>query len=695
MEKTPAENIEAATAGTVKNLAGLALWSLALLGPWLYREIAGGQAAPFWCGTQSGTWLVVGIAVAGAAVFIFLAGGVLQWLLRRFAKATLPSPAAAFAGLVVLWAVLILVLGGSPVLVSIQTVLYPLVLFLAAVFLRIIFGMPYAASGFAAVAALASGIAAHEVIARTLLLDETRAHAALGHSLMWMGFVGLAGVLLMAFPRKGYRLYRAAVLAVLACGLPVWLVAAPYFGKRPETPIKSVVLITIDACRADHLSVYGSTNPTPNIDAVAERGVVFERAYVTAPWTLPSVYSMFASEYSPLWLEDQNVVEWASSVKTAFFDLHQPTIAELFQEKGYTTGAFIGNSLLDDPKRLLRGMETVKVLPNSSAETHNPCAGMPLLGSAMTRIWPDLERKWPLDTTRRLTVYARRFLAMNPGEPVFLWIHYMDPHDPYNPPAAFRDVVTQYAFYPAEPPAYCEWDPAIEQRGGVKPEQTSFIPEEKLYSGELRYVDHMLGRVVDLIPDTSWIVIGADHGEEFLEHGGTAHGRTFYEETIHVPLIIAGPGCVSGRISTPVSYIDLMPTLAELKGIESPSHWMGRSFAGLVEGRNSGNPGHPCHAGSNSRKKLPPSGMVVQDDLKLILNLTDGSAELYDLESDPKEQNNLADDGLPPHAEDLKAKAAQWAEGVVEKHRRPEQTNPADTPPSEDIRRQFEALGYL
>ncbi|MFO7974194.1 MAG: sulfatase [Candidatus Hydrogenedentota bacterium] len=696
MANRPESRAEGGEAGAVQKLGALAVWSLALPGPWVYREVVGGQAAPFWCGTQSETWLVVGIAAAGAALFIFLAGGILQWTAGRFAKIALPSPAAAFGGMVFLWAVLMLILEIDPVLISVPTVLYPTALFLAALLLRAMCRMPYGTSGFVAVTALASGIAAHEMIARAFLLTEMRARAAFDYSLMWMAFVGLAGVLLMAVPRTGYRAYRGVVLAVLACVLPVWLGVMPHLINPPDTRMESLVMITMDALRADHCSVYGSANPTPNIDAVAEKGVVFERAYVTAPWTLPSVYSMFASDYSPLWLEDQNGGEWAASIETAFFDLHEPTIAELFQEKGYKTAAFIGNSLLGDTKRLLRGMDTVKVLPNRGAETHNPCEGMPLLGPALVRLRPGLERKWPLDSTRRLTAYARRFLQSARGEPVFLWIHYMDPHGPYNPPDVYRDVVTKYAFYPSQPGVGCEWSPALKNPAWVESEKPQFIPQEKLYSGEVRYVDEMLGTVLDLIPKESWVVLGADHGEEFLDHGRMAHGITFYEETIHVPLIIAGPDCVPGRVSTPVSYVDLMPTLAELKGIEPPSYWTGKSFAGFVAGQNAENLDRECYAGSNNRTVLPPSAMVLQNEWKLILDIRGDEVELYNLEDDPKEQENLADEGLPPEAEILKSKAAQWAQNVTQKHRTDRESAPAEVPPeSKDWRKEFEALGYL
>ena len=430
-----------------------------------------------------------------------------------------------------------------------------------------------------------------------------------------------------------------------------------------------------------------------NIDGVAERGVVFERAYVTAPWTLPSVHSMFASEYSPLWLPGQNIIEWGETVENAFFDLHEPTIAELYREKGFKTAAIIGNSLLDNRNRLLRGMDTRVILPNGFAETHNPCAGMPLLGPAVARLAPVMERKWPLDTTRRLTAYARRYLAENRDQPVFLWIHYMDPHGPYNPPPPYRDVVTEYAFYPPTPGFERNWDPAPEDPAWVEPEQPLFIPHERLYAGEVRYVDTMLGDVLACLSDKSWVVIGADHGEEFLDHGRMSHGVTFYEEMVHVPLIIAGPGIEPRRVPGPVSYIDLAPTLAAMKNIEPLAAWQGQSLLRFLEDGIAAE--GLCYAGSNNLRVISPSAMAVQGERKLILSLTDGSVELYDLASDPKEKNNLAGHGLPPEAEVLKDKAAQWAESVTERHRAGKEAPPPDPEQSEELRKQFEALGYM
>lgn len=176
------------------------------------------------------------------------------------------------------------------------------------------------------------------------LLFEHRGQVAENAATGWVAVVFFAGLAIMALPRGGHRLYRTAVVALLASSLPLWLAAQLSTPFPVITKHTSVVVITIDALRADHCSTYGSTNPTPTIDRVAEGGVVFERAYVTAPWTLPSVYSMFAPDYSPLWLPGQDFKEWGTRVRTAFFDIHEPTPAELYREKEYRTAAIIGNS---------------------------------------------------------------------------------------------------------------------------------------------------------------------------------------------------------------------------------------------------------------------------------------------------------------------------------------------------------------
>ncbi|MEA3365538.1 MAG: sulfatase-like hydrolase/transferase, partial [Candidatus Hydrogenedentes bacterium] len=293
-----------------------------------------------------------------------------------------------------------------------------------------------------------------------------------------------------------------------------------------------------------------------------------------------------------------------------------------------------------------------------------------------------------------ITAYARTFLRHNAGRPYFLWIHYMDPHDPYNPPYAYRDMPTEYAFYPAKP-RISAWDPARKEPDWVKPENKIIIGPERLYAAEVRYVDDMLGSLFKLVPPSTWVIIGADHGEEFLEHGRMSHRNTFYEESIHVPLIVAGPGCVPRRISPPVSYVNLIPTLAGLTGLEPSADWQGKNLSGLIWGQDIPGWERPCFAGCNDATVVPPSVMVVEGDTKLILNLVDASVELYDLSEDPKEHNNLAAQGVPPEAASLKSKAEAWVEDVTESHRKREAPPPLDAEQSEKLRQQFEALGYL
>lgn len=672
----------------------MAAWSVVLPGPWVYNEVLGGQSAPFWCGTEGAAWAAVAGVWAVAALVVFLAGLAARWAVVRLVRRGPAAPLAGLVGMAALWAALDFLVADATVLVAAKAVLAPVVLAVLGISMRLLFGMPYRVSGVAGITALVGGIGTHEAAARYFLLEENRAETALTLSLWWMLLVGLTGALLMAFPRKGYRWYRASVAVLLAVALPAGLLVVPGLPVREDGIQQSLLLVTIDALRADYCSVYGGDNPTPNIDALARRGVVFDQAYVTAPWTLPSVYSMFASDYSPLWLPGQDFKEWGNRVRTAFYDLHEPTLAELYREKEYRTAAIIGNSLLYDRKRLLRGFDEIYGLPIQVGETHNPCEGMPLLGPALEQVWPELGRAWPLDSTRRITAYAQRFLQEQRGGPYFLWIHYMDPHDPYNPPDAYRDVPTEYAFFPPDPPVHM-WDPAPKDPDWVKPENKIVIDAERLYAAEVRYVDDMLARVFNVVSPSTWVVLGADHGEEFFEHGRMSHRNTFYEESIHVPLIVAGPEAAPGRVGTPVSYVDLLPTLAGLTGLDAPDYWRGKSLEAFVTGPECESWDRPCFAGANDASVVPPSVMVVEGNMKLILNLADGSVELYDLAEDPREKNNLAADGLPAEAEALKAKAADWARSVTERHRKCDETPPPDTEQSEELRRQFEALGYL
>ncbi len=343
MKGEPDTSGEMKRPGFIVGAVALALWSAALLGPWLFLELARAQHSRFWCGTQGSTWIVVGCAAGVAALFVFVAGLAVRGALERFLKMRLPAPAGAFAGMVFFWAVLLFV--ADPVAVSGSNALtLPALMAGAGLLARRLFRTPDAASGFVALAAMASGIAANELAGQALLLSEHRGQLAEDAATGWVAVVFFAGLAIMALPRGGHRLYRTAVVALLASSLPLWLAAQLSTPFPVITKHTSVVVITIDALRADHCSTYGSTNPTPTIDRVAEGGVVFERAYVTAPWTLPSVYSMFASDYSPLWLPGQDFKEWGTRVRTAFFDIHEPTPAELYREKEYRTAAIIGNS---------------------------------------------------------------------------------------------------------------------------------------------------------------------------------------------------------------------------------------------------------------------------------------------------------------------------------------------------------------
>lgn len=283
----------------------------------------------------------------------------------------------------------------------------------------------------------------------------------------------------------------AAALATLAT------LAAP---ARP-----SIVLVTVDTLRADHLGSYGATAAaTPNFDALASEGIRFEHAVSPVPLTRPAHASLLTGLYPhEHGLRDNLPRKLDSSV---------PTLATRLRETGYETGAFVGSFLLGRGSGLESGFESFGDGPGGGAD----------------RIGASAERR-----AATVTDDAVAFLE-KAKPPFFLWVHFYDPHAPYEPPEPF----------------------------------------EKSYAGEITYVDSELGRLLAAIEslglsNSTWILATADHGEGLGEHGEEEHGVLVYESTLRVPLILKRPGGIARVESEPVSLVDVFPTLLEAAGIAS------------------------------------------------------------------------------------------------------------------------------
>lgn len=305
--------------------------------------------------------------------------------------------------------------------------------------------------------------------------------------------------------RQWEILIVACVLGVLAWGC-----------TREERP-RSLLVITVDTTRADRLGCYGyGAAHTPNLDRLAVRGIQYERAYATVPETLPSHASIFTGLYARSHGVRLNLI----------FQLPDEavTLAELLSGRGMRTIAVCSSVVLDQKFGLNQGFQHYDGPGEEYAQEH--------------------EVEWSAEevTTRALT-----YIAETEDQPFFLWVHYYDPHSPWEPRPPFS---------------------ALE---GAIPESSG------LYDLEIAYMDLWIGVLLDeleergVIEDTLVIVVG-DHGESLGEHGETYHSLFVYDSTIHVPLILVGPGVAPGeRINEVVSLVDIYSTILALFDIDSPS----------------------------------------------------------------------------------------------------------------------------
>ena len=378
----------------------------------------------------------------------------------------------------------------------------------------------------------------------------------------------------------------AVVVAAIAVGWAGWHLShrATHIGG-----IRNVVLISIDTYRADHLSCYGyKRKTTPNIDAVARGGVLFQQALTPVPLTTPAHSSMFTGTYPPthgvrlnngIGLADSNV-----------------TLAEVLRETGFQTAAFVGGFPLDPQFGLNQGFDTYDSQFTKISETSSTHS----------------ER-----SAEEVSRPALAWLDQHKGNPFFLFLHYFDAHLPYEPPEPYRS-------------AYAD-DP---------------------YAGEIAYLDGWIGQVVDRLRaldvyDNTLLIIAGDHGESLGDHGEKSHGFFVYQVTQHVPLVIRAPhGVTGGRFEGRVSLVDLMPTVLDLAGLKTPGRVQGTSLRRGLEGKPAQDPARPLYCESLEATQFDCSALhgIVSGSWKYVRA---PRQELYDLSRDPAETSNLIDKEQP------------------------------------------------
>lgn len=432
-------------------------------------------------------------------------------------------------------------------------------------------------------------------------------------------------------------------------------------------PADNVLFVSFDTTRADRIAAYGYGLPTtPNVDALADEGVLFERAFSHVASTLPAHTSMFTGLLPP-----EHGVRCNGWYRVP---PEHETLAETLRAHDFATGAIIGAFPLDNRFGLDQGFDVYDARFDSAAPVdpgdRRPDGAMDQPGQWLTHDYLDFERSAEEVTDRAIGWLERR----GRRERWFLFAHYFDAHWPYEPTAP--------------------WAARFESP----------------YDAELAYADHHLGRLLEYVenlPGRTLIVFTADHGEGLGDHGEDWHNRYVYNSTNRVPLIVRLPGtAVAGRrVATNVSHVDLQPTILELLEVEGPESPHGRSLvpalgAGDLELRD-------IYAETLVWSLEMPRGIsvraLIRDDYKWIR--TDKAApavpgrrvEVYDMRSDPAELLNLAaevaTDSESARADEFRAMSDEldrWSDALESTG-----ANPQRMPLDDATTQKLKALGYL
>jgi arylsulfatase A-like enzyme len=419
------------------------------------------------------------------------------------------------------------------------------------------------------------------------------------------------------------------------------------------------VLVVVDTLRADHLGAYGYARPTsPQLDRWARRGVLFERATASSPWTLPSFASIYTGQHPSRHVAGA-ILQRAGEKDFASLSSSHPTLGEILGDRGYATAAFVNAVMLHPKFGIGRGFDT-----------YDYSAGD---GTRMRRanVTVDLALRW---------------LDARDDRPFLLVVHFFDPHMAYDPPRPVRGRFTRgYAGSLRLP---------LTDLRRARSEPETFDTADRrfiaaAYDEELLFVDYHIGRLLDgieqrgLLKD-SLVLLTADHGEEFFDHGGFEHGHSAFQELLHVPLVAWGPDVRARRIAAPVSHVDLVPTALDALGLAVPEGLSGVSLWPTLR-HGAAPPERPLIAEGTFHG--PERKAVLLWPWKLIRTLGDGEAKLFDLSADPRESRDLA--AREPAQLDrlLVELEAEIGSAVTEPKIRAEI--------DEDTRERLRSLGYL
>ena len=434
----------------------------------------------------------------------------------------------------------------------------------------------------------------------------------------------------------------------------------------------NLIIVVLDAARADHVGCYGYPRPTtPNIDLLAKKSVLFAKHYCQIPVTTPSTASLFTGQHPDTHRVTYPALEHEEP---------QETMAAVLKRRGFDTALFSSTPCASPAMGVGTHFE------ETYYRTRMPGQGRGFLPES-------------------LLLQFKSWLDEHANERFFAYVHFLPPHSPYDQPS---DMTALFAG--VDPPGY---DPATLTPGHFefpvyektrRPELAEPPPAPEwlnLYDANLRYGDWAVGEVVQMLQtkgllDNTVLVITADHGEAFGEHGYIWHSQAIHQEVARIPLLIRFPdGRKRQVVDSLTQTIDLFPTVCDFFGIPIPDGVQGASLLPLIEGK-----GRREGAYSITTSLDPRKYMVRTDHSALLLYGDPTWRALYDLETDPEERRNIIAD-RPDEAERLHGMFQQYAETQP----RPpnaflggwgaqEETPTKDGLPA-GVKEQLKALGYV
>jgi len=397
---------------------------------------------------------------------------------------------------------------------------------------------------------------------------------------------------------------------------------APAAAQRPKTSsprtpsqLPNIILITLDTTRADRMGFLGSKRGlTPNLDAVAQQGVVFTRAYSHVPLTTASHTTILTGTYPQF----NHVNDFGVPLSDKL-----PYLPDILHHHGYQTGAFVASLVLDPLDGTAPGFDRGFDVYDASFRLRRHGADR----------YQTVERRAEV-----VVSHALGWLSHVPNGPFFLWVHLYDAHDPYDPPPPFRE---RYASQP--------------------------------YDGEIAYADFCVGKLLNALRkhglyDETLIAVMADHGESLGAHGENTHGVFLYDETLHVPLVIKLPlnRGAGRRIETRAGLVDVAPTILSAAGIAPPSDMQGQTLLEPGKTADSTSPeDRPAYAETDYPHRAFGWSALRAMRTGKYLYIQAPQRELYNQVSDPDAAHNLAGssqavaDTLASQLTDFRAKTSQ------------------------------------